>query len=161
MRCVPSTVGGLQRCVESFSRMRSRRVLVLRLVVWGLGVDPKSVRSVRKRPRCVRKRSRCVRQRSRRKLSRNAELSCWTRGTRVGSSRLNSVNSHRGRGGPGRETQNCRHFWTRPVSSRLKSVNNHGDRRSWWRTAELSSLLDLPLERRKERGEKKGERREK
>ena len=101
--CPCVAVGGLQRCVESFSRMRSRRVLVLRLVVWGLGVDAKSVRSVRKRPRCVRKRSRCVRKRSRRKLSRSAELSCWTR---VGSSRLSSVNSHRGRGGPGRETQN-------------------------------------------------------
>ena len=33
-----------------------------------------------------------------------------------------SVNSHRDRGGRARETQNCRHFWTRLVSSRLKSV---------------------------------------
>ena len=28
----------------------------------------------------------------------------------------------------GRETRNCRHFWTRLVSSRLKSVNGHRDR---------------------------------
>ena len=39
---------GLAAC---FSRMRSRRVLVLRLGVWGLGVDAKFVRSVRKSPR--------------------------------------------------------------------------------------------------------------
>ena len=38
--------------------MRSRGVLVLRLGVWGLGVDAKSVRSVRKRSPCVRKRLR-------------------------------------------------------------------------------------------------------
>ena len=50
----------------------------------------------------------------------------------------------RDRGGPGRETQNCRHFWTRLGSSRLKSVNGHmqGSGRSWSRNAELSSLLD-------------------
>ena len=73
-----------------------------------------------------------------------------------------------------RETQNCRHFWTRLASSRLKSVNSHRDRGgvdakrrtvvtfglvsglrvskvptqsqgsggSWSRNAELSSLLD-------------------
>ena len=43
-------------------------------------------------------------------------------------SKLKSVNSHRDRGGPGRETQHCRHFWTRPGSSRLKSVNSRRDR---------------------------------
>ena len=31
-------------------------------------------------------------------------------------------------GGRGRETQNCRHFWTRLASLRLKSVNSHRDR---------------------------------
>ena len=31
-------------------------------------------------------------------------------------------------GSRGRETQNCRHFWTRLGSSRLKSLNNHRDR---------------------------------
>ena len=51
--------------------------------------------------------------------SRNAELSSL-----LDSS---SVNSHRDRGGPGRETQNCRHFWNRLGSSRLKSVNSHRD----------------------------------
>ena len=40
-----------------------------------------------------------------------------------------SVDSHRDRKGPGRETQNCRHFWTRVGSSRLKSVNSHRDRK--------------------------------
>ena len=63
--------------------------------------------------------------------------------TRLGSSRLKSVNRHRDRGGRGRETQNCRHFWTRLGSSRLKSVNSHRDEgESWSRNAELSSLLD-------------------
>ena len=42
---------------------------------------------------------------------------------------LKSVNSHRDRKGPGRETQNCRRFWTRVGSSRLKSVNSHRDRK--------------------------------
>ena len=68
-----------------------------------------------------------------------------------------------------RETQNCRHFWTRLGSSRLKSVNSHsqGSGGSWSRNAELSSLLDSPRERgkerrvdrRKERGERRGEER--
>ena len=92
--------------------------------------------------------------------------------TRLGSSRFKSVNSHRDRGavvskrrtvvtfglvsglcvskvstvtdrgGPGRETQHCRHFWTRLASSCLKSVNGHGSGGSWSRNAELSSLLD-------------------
>ena len=61
----------------------------------------------------------------------------------VSDLRLKSVNSHRDRGGHGRETQNCRHCWTRLGSSRLKSVNSHRDRGgSWSRNAELSSLLD-------------------
>ena len=91
-----------------------------------------------------------------RKSSRNAELSSlWTR---LASSRLKSVNSHRDRGGRGREAQNCRHFWTRPGSSGLKSVNSHRDRGSWSRNPELSSLLDSPLERGKERGERRKER---
>ena len=45
-------------------------------------------------------------------------------------------------GGRGRETQNCRHFWTRLGFSRLKSLNSHRSGRSWSRNAELSSLLD-------------------
>ena len=65
--------------------------------------------------------------------------------TRLGSSRLKSVNSHRDRGGRGREAQNCRHFWTCLVSSRLKSVNSHRDPGGLGsRSPELSSLLDSP-----------------
>ena len=55
--------------------------------------------------------------------------------------RLKSVNSHRARGGPGRETQNCRHFCTFV----LASGERKGERRE---------------EKREMRGEKKGERRE-
>ena len=47
--------------------MRSRRVLVLRFGVWGLGVDAESVQSVRKRSACVRKRPQCVRKRPRKR----------------------------------------------------------------------------------------------
>ena len=71
--------------------------------------------------------------------SRNADQSSLL----DSSSRLKSVNSHRDRGGPGRETQISRHFWTRLASSRLKSVNSHRDRGgSWSRNADQSSLLD-------------------
>ena len=42
--------------------------------------------------------------------------------------RVSKVSRVGDRGGRGRETQNCRHFWTRPGSSHLKSVNRHGDR---------------------------------
>ena len=38
------------------------------------------------------------------------------------------VNSHRDRGGRGRETQNCRHFWIRLASLRVESGNSHRDR---------------------------------
>ena len=52
----------------------------------------------------------------------------------------------RGPGGPGRETQSGRHFWTCVWSSRFKSVNSHGDwGGSWSRNAERSSFLDLRL----------------
>ena len=118
-----------------FSRMRSRRVLVLRLGVRRLGVDAKSVRSVRKRPQAsasvrkrpqasasVRKRpqaSASVRKRSQAFAVRPRPKIVPKRRTVVAfalafaSSRLKSVNSLRDRGGPNRETQNCRHFWTR------------------------------------------------
>ena len=76
---------------NNFARLRSRRVLVLRLEVSGLGVDAKSVRSVRKRQPCVRDVSASVRAENR------------------------------------RETQDCRHFWTRVWSSRLKRVNFRKD----------------------------------
>ena len=131
---------------------------MLRLGVWGLGVDVKSVRSVRKRSLCVRKRSPCVRKRPRQKSSRNAELSSlldsrwvfafqkcqqsqgswgsWLRNAEL-SSLLDSRwvfafqkchQSQGSGGGRGREPQNCRHCWTRVASSRLKSVNSHRDR---------------------------------
>ena len=112
--------------------MRSRRVPVLRLGSRGPGGDARSLRLC---PPSVRKRPRV--------------------------SKIKSVNSHRDRGGPGRETQNCRHFWTRLRSSRLKNVNSHRDRGSrgpWSRNAESSSRLALPLERGDERGERRKER---
>ena len=64
----------------------------------------------------------------------------WPRNAEL-ASRLETVTGiGRGRG---RETQNCRHFWTRLGSSRLKSVNSDKDPGgSWSRNARLSSLLD-------------------
>ena len=53
-----------------------------------------------------------------------------------------------------RETQNCRHFWTRLGSSRLKSVNSHREKR--WR----EERGERREEGRGKRGEKRGERRE-
>ena len=47
--------------------------------------------------------------------------------TRVGSSRLKSISSHRNRQGRGRETQNCRQLWIGIGSSCFKSSNIHGD----------------------------------
>ena len=60
----------------------------------------------------------------------------------VSGLRVSKVSTVTDRKGPGRETQNCRHFWTRVGSSRLKSVNSHRSEGSWSRNAELSSLLD-------------------
>ena len=96
--------------------MRSRRVLVLRLGVWGLGIDAKSLRSVRKLSQA----SSSVR--------RVFTVSSLLDSRCVLFSRLKSVNSHSDLGGRGRETQNCRRFWTRFGSSRLTSVNSLGDR---------------------------------
>ena len=71
----------------------------------------------------------------------------------------------RDRGGRGRETQNCRHFWTR-VS---KSVNSHRDRggrgretqncRHFW-PASGERKGEKREERRGMRGEKGGEKRD-
>ena len=58
--------------------------------------------------------------------SRNPELSSLLDSSRVFASQ--KCQQSQGSGGRGRETQNCRHFWTRLVSSRLKSVNSHRDR---------------------------------
>ena len=59
------------------------------------------------------------------KSPRNAELSSLFT-FRI--TKVSTVNSHRDRGGRGRETQNCRHFWNRLGSSCLKRVNSHRDR---------------------------------
>ena len=61
--------------------------------------------------------------------SRNAELSSLLDSSRLFA--FQKCQQSRGSGGSwcrGRETQNCRHFWTRLASSRFKSVNSHGDR---------------------------------
>ena len=63
------------------------------------------------------------------RINRRETQNCRHFWTRIGSSRLKAVNSHRDRKGPARETQNCRHFWTRVGSSRLKAVNSHRDRK--------------------------------
>ena len=136
--------------------MRSRRVPVLRLGSRGPGGDARSLRlcppSVRKRLHASASVGECrassgianrretqncrhflrlafqkcqQSQGSGGSWSRNADLSSLL--ARLGSSRLKSVNSHRDRGGCGRETQICRHFWTRLGSSCLKSVNSHRD----------------------------------
>ena len=47
------------------------------------------------------------------------------------------------RGGPGRETQNCRHFWTCSWSSRLKSVNSHLGRGSGPCVAQVSTVTGI------------------
>ena len=153
--------------------MRSRRVPVLRLGSRGPGGDARSLRlcppSVRKRLQASASVGECrassgianrretqncrhflrlafqkcqQSQGSGGSWSRNADLSSLL--ARLGSSRLKSVNSHRDRGGCGRETQICRHFWTRLGSSCLKTVNSHRDRGGglWLRNADLSSLLD-------------------
>ena len=87
--------------------------------------------------------------------SRNAELSSL-----LDSSpglRVSKVSTVTGIGGVV-ETQNCRHFWTRLVFAFQKCQQSQGSGGSWSRNAELSSLLDSPLERRKERGERRKER---
>ena len=141
----------------TFSRMRSRRVPVLRLGSRGPGGDARSLRlcspSVRKRPQAfasvgecrassgVANRretqncrhflrlafQKCQRsQGSGGSWSRNPELSSLLDSFRLFASQ--KCQQSQGSGGRGREAQNCRHFWTRLGSSRLKSVNGHRDR---------------------------------
>ena len=87
--------------------------------------------------------------------SRNAELSSLLDSFRVFASQK-CQQSPGSWGGRRHETQNCRQFWTRLASPCLKSVNSHQDRGgSSSRKAELSSILDSPLERGKERGERR------
>ena len=60
-----------------------------------------------------------------------------------GSSRLKSVNSHRDRGGRGRETQKLSSLLdSSRVFASQKCQQSQGSRGSWSRNAELSSLLD-------------------
>ena len=142
--------------------MRSRRVPVLQLGSRGPGGDARSLRCVRKAFASVRKAFASVRNRSRRvgHAGESTEFKIVAKRRTVVTfyvSHCKSVNSHRDRGGRGRETPNCRHFWTRLASLRLKSVNSHRDRGGRGRETQ-NSLLDLPLERGKERGERRKER---
>ena len=76
---------------------------------------------VRKAPASVRKASVSVAHPAVEMVAkRRTVVSAWT-------SRYRSVNGQRDRGRPGRETQNCRHFWA-CLSSCRKSVKNHKDR---------------------------------
>ena len=120
--------------------MRSRRVLVLRLGDWGLGVDAKSVRSVRKVSPCVRRVSASTPKirkivAKRRTvvafgLALGLRVSKVSTVTGIGgvvvakrrtvvtlglvfgirASKVSTVTGIGGRGRPGREAQICRHF---------------------------------------------------
>ena len=115
--------------------MRSRRVPVFKLGSRGPGGDARSSRLCSQAFASVRNRSQSSAIES--QSSRNAELSSCLRFA------LQKSQQSQGSGGRGRETQNCRHFWTRLASSRLKNVNGHRDQGgSWSRNPELSSLLD-------------------
>ena len=107
-------------CPSFFSRMLRRRVPVLRLGSRGPGGDARSLRLCPQAPAIIRNRSRRVGG-TKIVAKRRTVVTCYV-------SYYKSVNSHRDRGGPGRETQNCRHFWTRLASSRLKGVNSYRDR---------------------------------
>ena len=123
----------------------------------GQGVDAKSGRSVRKHSQSVGKAfakrlqaPASVRECRVPLLAGNCSLK--TRNL-LDSKCFNNVNSHRDRVGPGRETQNCRHFWTRLLFSRLKSADSHtGSGGSWSRRLNsrrfwprVSSSRFLPL----------------
>ena len=155
-----------------FSRMLRRRVPVLRLGSKGPGGDARLLRLWTQASAIVRNRSHLsasVRNRSQRVGHARGTKIVAKRRTVVTFGlvlrlRVSNVSTVTGiRGGPGRETHNCPHFWTRPESSRIKSVNSHRDRGSpgretqncqhfwkqsrgsggpWSRNAELSSLLD-------------------
>ena len=118
----------------AFSRMFRRRVPILRFGSRGPTGDQKSLHLCSQAFAIVRKRSQSsarVRGCSRNRKSRNAELSChfWT--CRL-SARLKSVNPHRDRGAPGRETQSCRHCWTcRLVVASRKGQPSQGSGGSW------------------------------
>ena len=110
--------------------MRSRRVPVLKLGSRGPGGDARSLR--------------CVRKAFAKRSQASADKIVAKRRTVVTFyvSPYKTVNNHRDRGGPGRETQNCRHFWTRLASPSQKCQQSQGSGGSWSRNPELSSLLD-------------------
>ena len=68
------------------------------------------------------------------KSSGNAERSSLLNSRRVSASQ--ECQQSQESGGPGRETQNCRHFWTRVGSSRFKSISSHRNRRGRGREAQ-------------------------
>ena len=103
--------------VPEFSRMRSRRVPVLRLGSRGPGGDARSLRCVRK---AFARRSQSVRSRSQ---SFAEGRTCR---------RVHRVQNRR-------ETQNCRHFLRFALQKCQQSQGSGG---SWSRNPELSSLLD-------------------
>ena len=71
----------------------------------------------------------------------NAELSSLLDGCCVLA--IQKRQQSQGSGGPGREMQNCRRFWTCVRSPRLKTRQSQILGGAWARNAELSSLLDL------------------
>ena len=119
--------------------MRSRRVLVLRLGVWGSGVDAKSVRSVRKRPQAFAVCSQASVAENRRKtqncLSSLLDLRCVFASEKCQQSRASG----------GVLVAKRRSVVTVGLAfglrvSKVSTVK--GSRGSWSRNAELSSLLD-------------------
>ena len=80
--------------------------------------------------------------------SRNPKLSSVLDPSRVFA--FQKCQQSQGWGGRGRETQNCRHFWTRPGSSHLKSVNSHKDQGGRW--TRLASSRLKSVNRHRDRG---------
>ena len=70
--------------------------------------------------------------------------------------RSNSVNSHRDRGGRGRETQNCRHFW--PCLWREERRERRGKKRE--EGGEKKEEREVRRVKRKDRREKRAGKRE-
>ena len=126
--------------------MRSRRVPVLKLGSRGPGGDARSLRLwtqafaiVRKRPQSFAVRRTCVTDL--RRTCRKEKIVAKRR-TVVTFYVLHykCVNSHRDRGGRGRETQNCRSLWDSfRVFTSQQCQPSQGSWGSWSRKAELSS----------------------
>ena len=136
----------LEYSARSFSRMGSRRILVLKLgsrrryKVVGIakcprrvGYDGESVESkIVAKYRIiviffVSLYQRINDRRDPRDRGRETQ-NCRHFWIRLRSSRLKNINNLRYSGNRDRKTQNCRHFWIRLGSSRLKSVNSRRDR---------------------------------